>query len=241
MSDTATDDQLFALFDDPNELTRLRAGLELMERDVLERLVAALDDERPRVRATAAYTLGRMASAVQSLQSDLDSGEVETEDLEPIERARIEQVPPTLRRVHALWENDADLDVQAAAFKAMFFYDEVQRQPDRFRGVAEAGLDSPSDEVRRAAAHALHRFDPTSARAAAGLARLLTEPEKNGSNAWQEAAMKLERMGRHAAPALPALAALLDQDIDEDLRESVLDAIRAIDTPESRRVLDDVD
>lgn len=242
MGSDETDD-LLAQFDHVDENTRLRAGLKIgsSEVDVVPKLVAALGDARPRVRATAAYTLGRMASSVQSLLLDLADPDVGNEMvLEPGDDLRIKHVPPTLGAVRKLFESDPDGAVRAAAFSAMMFYDEVQRDPARYAGVAAAALESDRADLRHAAAFAVSRFEPTSERAARALARVLRDPELPGSNGWQEAAMKLERMGPAAAPALPELVARLDDVSDDDLRSSLVDAIRAIDTPASRRALADL-
>lgn len=234
---------LFAKFDHDDEDTRLRAGLEVgyLEDDVVPRLVALLGDPRPRVRATAAYALGHMASAVQSLMADLADPEQGNEVvLEPHEELRIKRVPATLAAVRALLESDLDASVRSAAFKAMMFYDEVQRDPARYADVAVAALESGDAGLRHAAAFAVRRFEPKSERAARALGRVLRDPELPGSNGWQEAAMMLESMRSAAEPALPDLLARLSGDVDDDLRDSLLDAVRAIDTSASRRALDDL-
>src|SRR4051812_5402642 len=102
----------FAAFDDPDEMTRLEAGLAVQadDTDTVDQLVALLADPRPRVRATAAYTLGQMASQVQAM-SENDSDGV------PELAVRAAKIPATLAALHALFD-DPDPGVRGDAFSA---------------------------------------------------------------------------------------------------------------------------
>ena len=234
--ESLTLDELFERFAAAAERTRLHAALEVRYREdnTVARLVALLDAARPEVRATAAYTLGQLATEIEALDPD-DYRLEENPDF----RARIAAVPGTLDRMRALYEADPDPDVRYHAFRAIFFYAATKADPAPWCALAAAGLDSADVRIRHTAAFAMQRFEPHAERTARALAQVLVDPEEDGSNGWQESAMMLEEMGAAAAPALPALEARLrsSEGAEPDLRASLLDAVRAIDTAAVRALL----
>ena len=219
--------ELFTAFDAADEMARLDAGFAVMDDETfatVPTLVELLDDPRPRVRATAAYTLGRMASQLEGLEAD----DYRLEDSAAF-RQRAATVPATLAKVLVVAVDDPDPDVRAAAFGAACFYEAVIKAPDQVVPIAVAGLTSELVTMRHHAAFALARFGRGEL-AAPALARVLGEPEPPGTNAWQEAAMALTRLGPGATAALPALISLRDDTwpLDPDLAASVDEAIAAI-------------
>ena len=219
---TATLEAAFAAFDDPDEMTRLDAGHDVQAdtADTVERLVALLADPRPRVRATAAYTLGQMATQVQAMSD-------EEREADPALAARAAKIPGTLSAVHALFD-DPDAAVRSAAYAAVFFYDQVQRDRDRWFAVAVAGLDSDDAGTRATAAHAVYRFDRSSELAAHAFGRILREPERPGSNDWQEAGMMLGTMEISGMCAARDVRARLEETRSPELYATLAAALDAI-------------
>lgn len=256
--------RLCAALHDPAPAVRLEAarGLAAWEQaETVQALIGALDNAEPAVREAAARSLGELQDPASAawLRPALahPQAAVRAQLLQALRPLRCAAALPTARSLL----DDAEPAVRAAAVELIAWL----KPPEDLPRLAQLAGDDAAPAVRRAALAAL-AFAPADApgvdavlarslreeadwslreAAAATLVRLRWPALRPALQAaledshWQVrllAARALGRLGRAAAPALPALIAQLDRPVP-NLRKEVVIALGEVGDPAARPAL----
>jgi HEAT repeat protein len=225
---------LTRLLEDSDETVRQEAAAGLGVVDpraaAVPALMGALDDKSPGVRATAAYSLGRLREAARPAVPRLV--------------AALKDANEGVRSNAVVALGDIRLDAAACvpplilALKSEATRESAARALGRFGPAAKTAapelvpmFSDPDEYVRRTALMALVDIDPEGEKTQAALVAGLRDPAEMIRST---AALLCEKLGPKAKAAVPVLIAQLKDEQDEELRSYFGAALKRID-PEAAK------